>query len=297
MIGLLINLFIIGVALTYFVSSSQTYKIQSIDGRLQENARLALQIISSNLRNSGFCNQADTLCDESPISNIFTGVMVAPGSAGLLPIIATCSDDNVNAGSGSSACLSDIPEVTAPAFIPASDRLALSYADESLTSVCGLPVVSTGGVYHVVTFWAGPGGTNGSSALWCQVTTVDPSNLPPVASERSVPLIDGVETIQFEYGVDIDGDTVVDQYLNGSALQAKVVADLTANPNAINTVRTVKVAILVSSGLTEARDINLEDSEAKTYTVLDYPISFSATDSRSRELKQIFSTTIGLKNF
>jgi len=277
MIGLVINLFIIGVAFTYFISSSQTYKIQSSDGRLQENARLVFQIITTNLRNSGYCDKGDTFCDSQPINTIFSGASV-------------CSDDDVTAGAGVSTCLADIPRAAGPPAFEASDRIALSFSDDSITSVCGL-ATPAGDVYHVITFWAAPGGTDNASALWCQVSTIDPDVAAP-AAENKVALIDGVETIQFEYGVDTNADGTADRYMNATTWNALLAGGLVFSSD----IKTVKIAVLVSSGLTEAREINLESDETKTYTVLDSSLTFDQGADRSRELKQIFSTTIGLKN-
>jgi len=94
-------------------------------------------------------------------------------------------------------------------------------------------------------------------------------------------LVDGVDSIQFQYGVDTNGDGVVDRYQPISA-----VADL-------RTIKTVRAAMLVSNGLAIESSSNTEEVlVTRIYNLLDVvEITFN-----DRKPRQIFSTTVLIPN-
>jgi Tfp pilus assembly protein PilW len=108
------------------------------------------------------------------------------------------------------------------------------------------------------------------------------STLKCVGSRDTVEhtIAEGVENIQFLYGIDIDpleegSDHAVDRYVNAS--------DVSNWGQVIS----IQVAILVRS-LKEVED----KAESKTYTLLNTPVT-TATD---RYQRAVFSTTVHLRN-
>lgn len=74
MVALLISLFILGGAITILVQNQQNYRQNDDFGRLQENARFALDLITSDLRMAGFWGCSINL------RNQIAGVVAGSGS-------------------------------------------------------------------------------------------------------------------------------------------------------------------------------------------------------------------------
>lgn len=87
MVALLISLFILGGAVTILIQNQQNYRQNDDFGRLQENARFALDLITSDLRMAGFfgCVRNNSLVPNDPLNKIFNRIAgVVAGSGSLL---------------------------------------------------------------------------------------------------------------------------------------------------------------------------------------------------------------------
>jgi type IV pilus assembly protein PilW len=113
-------------------------------------------------------------------------------------------------------------------------------------------------------------GTAAGPALWRIVSSVN--NAQP---EELVP---GVERMELKYGVDTDGDTVVDEYDD---------ADAVTKAGNWNNVVSVRVAILVRS-----LQANSPDLDGKTYTLLDS----TAGPFNDHYERSLYTTTVALRN-
>ena len=113
-------------------------------------------------------------------------------------------------------------------------------------------------------------GTAAGPALWRIVSSVN--------NARPEELVPGVERMELEYGVDTDGDTIVDEYDN---------ADVVDAAGKWTSVVSVRVAILVRS-----LQPNSPDVDKKTYTLLDSAAGpFNDHYERSQ-----YTTTVALRN-
>jgi len=101
-----------------------------------------------------------------------------------------------------------------------------------------------------------------------------------IVSSSGVPeeVIPGVERMEIQYGVDTDGDTVVDQYSN---------ADVVNTASNWSNVISARIAILVRSP-----EANSPDLDKRTYTLLSRTVP-SFNDHYERSL---FITTVALRN-
>jgi type IV pilus assembly protein PilW len=96
------------------------------------------------------------------------------------------------------------------------------------------------------------------------------------------PLVDGIDAMQIQYGIDTDADSIPNLFVNAT----DVIAGIT-NPGTPdwNNVISIRVAILVNS-------INqIQAATNRTYVVLDRAIPFN--DGLAR---RVFTTTIPLRN-
>jgi type IV pilus assembly protein PilW len=113
-------------------------------------------------------------------------------------------------------------------------------------------------------------GAAAGPALWRIVSSVN--NAQP---EELVP---GVERMELKYGVDTDGDTIVDEYDDANAVNAA---------GNWNNVVSVRMAILVRS-----LQANSPDLDKKTYTLLDS----SAGPFNDHYERSLYTTTVALRN-
>lgn len=88
-------------------------------------------------------------------------------------------------------------------------------------------------------------------------------------------LVQGVERMQVEYGVDLQGDRVVDEYRPASTV------------GNWDRVLSVRIAMLVSSVQEYGTD-----RDERTYQVLDTEVA----PPRDRRLRDVFTTTVGIRN-
>lgn len=271
LVGLFLSLFIAGVAITYFVSSSRTFKAHTSESVVQENARFALEVITQNLRLAG----------RDPGNNFLTEMNVIY-SGTICPSTEASQGDG---SAGSTACTKDGAD---DAVDNNSDRIAVDYVIDATDEVAA--ITATGCNNHEVTIPAGSQLTLASvmwtadldgdqiRSLYCQTYNLD-TNL---AEGAAVPLVDGVDRLQVQYGADVDGDGVVDRYQSFTNLGA-------ANSQRV---RTVRVALLLNAGLGIAQDQSTEERESRTFTLLDAPAE-SINDSLFR---QIYTTTVLIPN-
>lgn len=172
LIGLLISSILIGGVIQIFASNKQTYHLQDELSRVQENGRIAMEILQRSIRGAGFDN----------ITGAFVPATTTDGASDSIHIIS----------SGNNGCLG--PAVVNDIF--------------SITAV---------------------GTTN---SLSCS------------ANGNIQPLIDNVQTMQFLYGVDDDGNRTADRYVNATTVNAGPLW---------NSVVSVRVGLLLGTSPLEQR--------------------------------------------
>lgn len=145
---------------------------------------------------------------------------------------------------------------TPPAFTPGNVSGSLEAAFTNAGQV--LPLRST--IYYVR-----DSGTGSGPALWRRAGAAAPEEL-----------IEGVERLQFTFGVDANDDGIADRYEN-----ARLVTDW-------RQVATVRIAMLIRTPTEEGTMV-----DTTTHTLLDDPVFDPADDRRQRAL---FETTVSLRN-
>lgn len=291
LIGMVVSFFIITVSLTYLVSSSRTFNVQTNDSVIQENARFALEVLSQNIRLAGLNSENDS---EQQLSIIYAQDL-CPGDDG----------GDADGGFGDTACTQD----------GVSDRFAIDYILRSPASTCnGTDITQTmldnnGGQLTLANvFWTADSGLSTAdvnrSALYCQTYQIDSQietdftiTMSAAAMGDALPIVDGIDRLQVQYGVDSNGDGLIDMYQSFTNVLANIVTndagvDVVGGLNNISSIRAVRFGLLISSGLGIDRVSSTEESVGRVYSVLDAPDE-TFNDSIFR---QIFSTTILIPN-
>lgn len=273
LIGLVLSLFIAGIALTYFVSSSKTFRAQTGESVVQENARFALESLSMNFRLAGMNPSNDFAAS---LDVIYKGTKCGSGEAGV--------NDNAT---GTAACTREGTTGTGSSANPNSDRVAIDYIVDAGSSATNLTingcngspitVVAGSNVHLISNFWTADIDGDGVRSLYCQTINLDTGLAEGVAQ----PLIDGVDRMQVQYGVDVDENGIIERYQS--------LTNLGAN---IKKVRAIRLALLINSGLGIETDTVTEEVVQRSYTLLDAPTE-NFTDWQFRN---IYTTTVALPN-
>jgi len=251
-LGILLS---VGTATVYF-SSQRASLAQSQYLALEDNGRLALEVLTQIIEHTGYVST-----NASPLAGnerFITSNVVAASCGGQNNVVKTSlftneKTENNNAG----------------------DSIGIVYiGDANLNRDCSgaqLPTAcQVGGV-----------GTVEASKIYNHFSVgINSDNIPVLncAGSRSADLVEiaeGVENLQVLYGVDNDADNQVDQYVNAD------------NVASWGRVISVQLAILVRS-LTKVK----KQKESKTFTLLDNT-ALSVNDKYQRA---VFSTIVRLRN-
>lgn len=277
MVGMFISLLVGAVALTYLVSSSRMLSNQNAEEVVQESARFALEMISSVARLSG-SNESD---------NIQTVKLDYPINQGLVCKGADCNYDNQAVVVGSESI--------------ETDSIAFNSVVSRGVTCTGFDLDDSPGFateYQLVTvFYIDDADGDGVPSLYCQAYLGQYDYVKQVfgdydAPNDPVPLLDGVEMLQVQYGINADpvedgtGTADIEAYKRyGSSWT------IDGNSVGINKVRALKVGLLIGNSQPIDSQQNTEKSQARTYGLLD--AERSANDS---VLRQSYTTTVFLPN-
>ena len=276
LVGLILTIFISAIAITYMVSSSQSFRVQTADSLSHENARFALELLSQNIRLGGYSEieEARTF----PLDGIYLG-----NNSG--------NTEDSNANGDNNAC-------TADDLANTSDRLAVDYIANTNVTGCNGSIVNANNAAPqrmVNVFWTADLDGDGVRSLYCQTLNVTPG-AAAVAPGAAQAIIDGVDALQVQYGVTFGDDSTnpaqtIQRYQSFDNLINSVTPDSDPRLTTRN-VKAVRLALLVNSGLADDGDNQLERPEERTYQLLDA----SVTIPDDRILRQIYTTTIAIPN-
>ena len=253
LIAMVIGLFLLAGIASSYISSKKTSIQRDQMSLLEDNGRIALETLTKVIHHTGY----------------------STGDKSLLPFITKTADVTSVACSDGSQSVVNTGLFTADRIVKddsASDSIGvIFYGDNNLFKDCvgsELPVAcrtSPSKVYN--SFYV----SNGN--LECVGSRVN----------KAYVIAEGVENIQFLYGVDTNGDDLVDRYMKATDLALAAVGNATIWKSIIS----VQVAILVRS----SKPVK-QSAESKSYTLLDHSVT-SANDKFKRE---VFTTTIRLRN-
>lgn len=266
MIGLVVGLIVGTVAITFMITSSRSLARQSAEDSVQENARFALEILASSVRLAG--------------ANSSSNPQTEPLSQGIFrtPICGTNNDCNEN-NTAITAGVVDVNQTTS-----ASDTLALEFISTNGRTCTGQTI--SGDQQVVTRFYVADQDNDGVSSLYCEVflSSLDliSQTFETYVNTTGVALVEGVEMLQVQYGVDTDGSGRVDRYL----------AYDNVAPDQFDDIKAIRLGLLVSNAQDEgSANLRTEEIANRTYTVFDGQLT--ANDA---VLRQVVSTTVFLPN-
>lgn len=265
MIAMTLGLFLIAGVGTVYMSSKKTYKLQGQTAELDENARAAMRALKQHIAHAGYASSSGVVIDNYiiPGGTIISGTPCADGASNI----------NNTASIGTSVDGSGV----------AGDTIGLAFmADSSLAADC------TGGVLRAECLPpAAPGFTsrliyNSFSVGDSSINNSLNSAVPMLRCGGSLHSLrqswaQGVESIQFLYGVDSDTDGAVENYWNATTVASNAVWDK---------IISVQVGLLVRSV-----EPVFDSARSETFQVLDELIT-----RNDRFQRGVYTTTVRLKN-
>jgi type IV pilus assembly protein PilW len=303
MVAMLVGLLVIGGALAAYAKARDIYDANAAAARLQENARYALAVIEQDLRMAnywGLTNRADLVtinpassfpatCGDTWVTDVTHYVAGYNNGYG-----ASCAASGGGAAIGSDVLI--VRRASAQRITPQSATIATANRNQVLVVTS-----RTGGQVFVP--------SHVSNTLPAGFATSDPAGQPPLADTRQMlvnayyvsrnssvangypalrrktlvagpaigeeEVLPGIEDLQFQVGVDSDGDTSADLYANPGAVPAG------------STPVSVRIWLRL-----RAEEIDPAFSDATTYAYADR--RFTAPRDHHRRL--LVATTIQLRN-
>lgn len=315
MIGMMLGVFLLGGVLQVFASSRQTYRVHDATSRMQESGRMALEVISRDIRNADYwgcasdasnaTNNLDTA--GSGYVDFTTGGIGgtensggAPGTdtlilrggvdsgLGVEPPYGPQASANVKVAAGNGLEQDDIVFV---ADCSGADIFQITNANPD---GAGVLVHNTGygspGNYNVTN--PGCPGSNahclskiyGADASVYRTQEIsyrigDGSEGQPALFRNGLELLDGIENFQILYGVDTDPVGTAGFGIANFYVPADQVADM-------EQVISIRFAIV-----TRSYDDNLTGGIAQNYSL--FGTNITAADNR---LRQVYSATVAVRN-
>jgi type IV pilus assembly protein PilW len=253
---MLIDLFLLAGITTSYLSSKKTSIKRDQYSILEDNGRLALEIITKTLEHTGYATSKG-----NPLSEKF--------------ITAGVSSKSCNDGSVSVLDTSIFPN-PATADDKTSDSIGVVYlGDADITMDCsGEEIIASCQIPNVTQVEA----AKIYSAFFIDKTdATQPPKLQCAGSRNTEvqTIAEGVENMQILYGVDVNGDNTVERYVSEADIGGLW-----------DDVISIQVGLLMRS----LREVNDKATKRK-FSLLDTEIS-----KDDRYQRAVFSTTISLRN-
>lgn len=261
MVSMILSLFLIGGVINIYISSKQVSHAREEISSVDDNARAAIRILTQTIGHAGYATRTHIAFDDYIVG---TGGVV---NAGL------CGDGGANIADtsfllDSNDGLTDVLTVTALA----DDVVNRDCSGQLVRAACQIGVGATGAaniqgakIYNSFFIQTPVGETEPS--LFCGGS---------VASDF-IRMADGVEDMQFKYGVDTTSNLTADKYLTATQVNAN---------GWWQNIVSVQVALLVRSP-TNVRQFN----ETHTFQLLDKTVT-----KNDRKQRAVFTTEILLRN-
>lgn len=310
LIAMLLGLILVGGILQMFSSSRQTHRVHEATARMQESGRMALEVISRDLRMADFWGCASDITNV--VNNLdntgagfidFTagGIAGTEGGAGvpdtltlrggfdrgidIEPPYGPQASANIKVPAGNDLKQGDI------VFISDCGGADIFQISNSNPGGAGTIVHNTGtttspGNYNITNPGC-PGGGNahclskvyGADATMFSVQEITysiatGSEGEPALFRNGAEYLDGVEDFQVLYGEDTDDSSVANYYV-----PANEVADM-------NNVLSIRFAVV-----TRSQNDNLTGGTNQTYTVLG-----AARTAPDERIRQTYMTTVTIRN-
>ncbi|MCP4489102.1 MAG: hypothetical protein GY820_17585 [Gammaproteobacteria bacterium] len=328
MVALVISLFLLGGIIQVYLGNKTAYRFSDASARVQENGRFALEIIATDIRMAGSwgCysladdeNGDGNLSDDNP--NLYNQLNFTAGAAfdfvDQPAVTATNTAGNWTTTDTLTIRGAQPGQTTLTATLPGTSPIegdvvvsaANSFAANDIAvltncfaaNIFQITAITPDGT--TLSHGAGAGTPGNATNSFTSTTLADDfvansaalfrlqeitysiddsesgSGEPALFRNRNgttVELLEGIENFQILLGIDTDGDGAANQYLESDSAVA------VANPQNVTAVR---LWLVVRS----ERDFILDATQV-------YTINGNDVDPGDRRFRQVFSTTIALRN-
>jgi type IV pilus assembly protein PilW len=298
MVSIAIGLVVTIAVMSAYLGSSQASKVSDAQARMNEDANLALAVLTQHLRMAGTNPRQVNYMNDPPSNPVFnTTTYVVRGCDGAFGNITSPLDPTALTCVGSSATVPDSIVVRYEADIYNTERTTGGVATDCLgsgltTQNATVPVWNTGtntSVNTAITYTvannlfyiASPAGSTVPS-LYCLGN----------GNATGQPLVENIEDMQVIYGTaaaNASPTLSVAGYLSATALEADAnLAALPDNQERWGKVLTVRICIVVRS-----EDAAAPDADSAAYVQCDGTLSASQAD---RRLRKAYTTTVAVRN-
>lgn len=259
MVAMMVGLFLMGGMFSFYQSTKNANASRQQLAQIEDIGRNAIYELTRIIQHAGYRGEHDIAS-----SIVFITGAVSPHS---------CSGNGVTSTQTNVANASLLGSTT-DGLLAANDQVGVAYsADSILNQDCsGLTLPSDCEVGSAL--------ESGAAQIYNTFSVADVSGVPHLQcasslSSARIPLVPGIERMQFNYGVDANSDGIVDQYQKASQVSqwSSVIA--------------VRVAVLARS-LKPTK----EAAESTSFMLLDNKIDIAA----DRYQRAVFQTTIRLQN-
>ena len=318
MVSITIGLILIAGTIQIYVNSKQTYRVQNANSRVQENARFALNTLTSNLRQAGFVGCAnlnkvtpkivaspkptfpDDLTAASAVKGSeYTGSSWTPAvPTGVLGVVANTDVITVQYAKGCGASLTgNLASKSSDIKVTAPNSCGLKKDTIVMISDC-----EKADIFSVTNDAGESGGeqTLAHAALSKEYQadaevyvfnsstyfiSNNPAGIPSLyikdhaQNTDAVELIEGVENLQVTYGLDDGNDGVPDRYVAANTVETAARWDHVVSLRLRMLLRTT------------------DNVQASNFTDTDTTVSSFGTSAYSGGfMRKVFTTTIQLRN-
>lgn len=309
MVALIAGLILTGGMIQIYASNHQTYRVADASARIQENARLALELLARDIRMAGYQGCAgraravvNTLNDTSSFLYDFDTAIqgfeatspttwtptVDPsitsplGGRDIVAVRGVFGEEGTIRGQLSS--LDYCTNASSSTALEVSTTNGLNAGDTAIASNCSyasiVQITEVDTEENVVCI---AGSVTPDNDTLAKITTrtfyirENPAGIPALyrkdGTAGAEELVEGVENMQILYGLDSDGDGKTDQFV-----RANDVLDW-------DRVASVRISLLLQS---------IEDH--LTTAPQSYTFNGATVTPADRRLRRVFTTTIGLRN-
>ena len=261
MVSMVISLFLIGGVINIYLTSKQTSEAREELSSIDDNARAAIRILTQTIEHAGYATPVHIDFDDYIVgTGVTVNAGICAGGGGNITDSTLILDSHDGA--------TDVITVTALAdAASAGGAISRDCSGQALAVACQYPNAANldGTKIYNSFFIQVPAGETEPS-LFCNGSV----------AATSVRMAEGVEDMQFRYGINTTGDLAADKYLTAAQMTASLWQSIVS----------VQVALLVRSSK-NVRNIN----ESHTFQLLDKTVT-----TNDRRQRAVFTTEILLRN-
>lgn len=292
LVSLAISLVIVIAVSAFFLGSSRTRDTQEAASLLQDNARFATEVITRSIQQAGYQNYIWSTAGAVARREILPPSDIQPDIRGYNNSAAGSGTDNGTHNTGTDRVNNS--DTLVARFQGSSNATA---ADGSMIDCMGRPLPAPDGLvtrYYSV-FEVRRASSTAEPELRCKYASITGGTLGFDAQ----PIVRGVESLQFTYGIDTNADSIADAWRNAQQVDNGCVnAACITNWQQVRAVRVgmvlrspIPVTVSTPTGTTTFSPLGLYFSQGISAS----PDTLTVSNSDGR-LRKVVTFTVNVRN-